>query len=74
MVRRLSLVKGEHKYCFTYEEGQDARFIEYLASLALDPTSGIDWLDAAMLAFQSGHLEYLEHLQGDEEKGETPWI
>jgi len=50
----VSLVKGEHRYVFVYPAGQEARLLACLLTLADDPQTNFDWLDAAVLSYQIG--------------------
>lgn len=52
--RRLSLVKGQHRYVFEYAEGRESELLASLVALAGDPDSEFDWLDAAVLSYQMG--------------------
>ncbi len=54
MMRQLSLVKGEQRYIFRYEPGEEAEVINAFASWAGDPDSDFDWFDAAVLSYQMG--------------------
>jgi hypothetical protein len=53
-IRQLSLVKGDHKYLFRYQPGNEADVIGALANLASDTQSEFDWFDAAVLSYQMG--------------------
>lgn len=50
----LTLVKGAHRFVFSYAVGQEPAVLEALMELALSPDSGIDWFDAVVL---HGQLE-----------------
>lgn len=54
VVRQLSLVKGEQRFVFRYENGHEAKVIDAFASLAGDQRSAFDWFDAAVLSYQMG--------------------
>jgi hypothetical protein len=54
VVRQLSLVKGEDRFIFRYQPGQEAEVIDAFASLAADQRSRFDWFDAAVLSYQMG--------------------
>lgn len=54
VVRQLSLVKGEERFIFRYQRGQEAHVIDEFASLAQDTKSDFDWFDAAVLSYQMG--------------------
>lgn len=46
-LHRLSLVKGEQRWIFQWEAGNEATVISHVADLARDPHKPFDWLDAA---------------------------
>lgn len=54
MIRQLSLVKGEERFVFRYQAGQEPEVIDAFASLASDQASVFDWFDAAVLSYQMG--------------------
>ena len=54
VIRQLSLVKGEERFVFRYETGQEPEVIDAFASLAGDQSSVFDWFDAAVLSYQMG--------------------
>ena len=54
VIRQLSLVKGEERFVFRYQTGQEAEVIDAFASLAGDTASEFDWFDAAVLSYQMG--------------------
>jgi len=54
MGRQLSMRKGDHRYVFRYEVGDEARVIQALAELAEDTNRDFDWFDAAVLSYQMG--------------------
>ncbi len=54
VMRQLSLVKGEERFIFRYQTGQEAQVIDAFASLATDQSSKFDWFDAAVLSYQMG--------------------
>lgn len=54
VIRQLSLVKGEERFVFRYESGQEATVIDAFAELAADQASRFDWFDAAVLSYQMG--------------------
>ena len=54
MMRQLSLVKGEERFIFRYQSGQESEVIDAFASLAGDRGSTFDWFDAAVLSYQMG--------------------
>lgn len=53
-MRQLSLVKGEERFVFRYQTGQESEVIDAFASMAADETSCFDWFDAAVLSYQMG--------------------
>ena len=54
VIRQLSLVKGEERFIFRYQTGQEADVIDAFASLASNQESRFDWFDAAVLSYQMG--------------------
>jgi hypothetical protein len=52
--RQLSLVKGQERYVFRYQPGDEAGVIETFAEQANDPQNEFDWFDAAVLSYQMG--------------------
>lgn len=52
--RHLCLTKGQHRYVFSYTEGQEPAVLAQLVAMAGDPQSGLDWLDAAALSYELG--------------------
>ena len=54
VIRQLSLVKGEERFIFRYQTGQEAEVIDAFASMASDRESQFDWFDAAVLSYQMG--------------------
>jgi len=50
--RKLSLVKGGHKYVFRYSSGCEDDIVDAIMDLAEDAEAPLDWLDAATLSFQ----------------------
>jgi len=54
VIRQLSLVKGEERFVFRYQAGQETKVIDAFASLAADNSSPFDWFDAAVLSYQMG--------------------
>ncbi|HSW47225.1 MAG TPA: hypothetical protein VLM89_16805 [Phycisphaerae bacterium] len=53
-VRQLSLVKGDNRYVFRYQAGQEADIIASFAQMAADAEHDFDWFDAAVLSYQMG--------------------
>jgi len=54
VIRQLSLVKGEERFVFRYQQGQEPRVVDAFAELATDRESSFDWFDAAVLSYQMG--------------------
>ena len=54
VIRQLSLVKGEERFVFRYQAGQEGEVIDAFASMASDQRSAFDWFDAAVLSYQMG--------------------
>ena len=55
--RTLSLVKGEHRFCFRYEVGGEAKVLDALVDMVHRRELSFDWFDAAVLSHQLGqHL------------------
>jgi len=54
VIRQLSLVKGEERFVFRYQAGQEAQVIDSFATMAADRSSRFDWFDAAILSYQMG--------------------
>jgi len=55
--KTLSLVKGEHRFCFRYEVGEEAKVLDALVEMVHRRELGFDWFDAAVLSHQLGqHL------------------
>lgn len=55
--KTLSLVKGQHQFCFRYEVGQEARVLDSLIEMVNRRDLTFDWFDAAVLSHQLGqHL------------------
>jgi ATP-dependent protease HslVU (ClpYQ) peptidase subunit len=52
VIRQLSLVKGEERFVFRYQAGQEPEVIDAFAGLAADGRSTFDWFDAAVLSFK----------------------
>lgn len=52
--RQLSLVKGEERFVFRYQAGQESQVIDAFASMAGNQDSCFDWFDAAVLSYQMG--------------------
>ena len=55
--KTLSLVKGQHHFCFRYEAGQESTVLDALVEMVGRRNLGFDWFDAAVLSHQLGqHL------------------
>ncbi|HEX4795193.1 MAG TPA: hypothetical protein VH370_15465 [Humisphaera sp.] len=55
--KTLSLVKGEHHFCFRYDVGQETKVLDALVEMVKQRELGFDWFDAAVLSHQLGqHL------------------
>jgi hypothetical protein len=54
VIRQLSLVKGEERFVFRYQSGQEAEVVDAFAQLASNRESRFDWFDAAVLSYQMG--------------------
>lgn len=55
--RTLSLVKGQHRFCFQYEIGQEPGVLDALVEMVHRRELPFDWFDAAVLSHQLGqHL------------------
>lgn len=54
VIRQLSLVKGDERFVFRYQAGQEASIVDAFASMAADERSRFDWFDAAVLSYQMG--------------------
>ena len=59
-VRQLSLVKGEERYVFRYQAGNEAEVIDAFAGLASESGNAFDWFDAAVLSYQMGRRLEME--------------
>jgi hypothetical protein len=58
----LVLVKGQHRYLFSYEAGQEDILLDALIELATDPHSGFDPFDLVILRYQMEHGRIQEEL------------
>ena len=54
VIRQLSLIKGEERFVFRYQQGQEPRVVDAFADLAANRESSFDWFDAAVLSYQMG--------------------
>lgn len=50
----LTLAKGPHRWVFRYRSGEESVVLRTLAEAANDPTTDLDWFDAAVLSHQMG--------------------
>lgn len=56
-VKTLSLVKGQHHFCFRYEAGEESRVLDALVEMVNKRETEFDWFDAAVMSHQLGqHL------------------
>ena len=56
-LRTLSLMKGQHHFCFRYESGQESKVLDALIEMVNRRDLAFDWFDAAVLSHQLGqHL------------------
>lgn len=53
-LRELVLVKRDQRFVFRYAPGEEQEMLQALVRMAQDPTSDIDWFDAAVLSHQIG--------------------
>ena len=60
VIRQLSLVKGEERFVFRYQAGQEPEVIDAFASLASDQASVFDRFDAAVHSYQKGRRHETE--------------
>lgn len=59
----ISLVKGNHTYCFRYAAGEEKNVLDALTAMVKRRDLSFDWFDAAVLSHQLGqHLS--KELQG----------
>ena len=55
--KELSLVKGDERFVFRYDPGNEEEVLDSFVAMANDRQSNFDWFDAAVLSFQlSKHL------------------
>lgn len=47
--QRVCLVKGEHRWLFRWNSGDEASIIARVAEMARDPRMAFDWFDAAIV-------------------------
>jgi hypothetical protein len=56
-LKTLSLMKGQHHFCFRYEVGDESKVLDALVEMVNEPAAGFDWFDAAVMSHQLGqHL------------------
>ena len=56
-LKTLSLVKGQHHFCFRYEVGDESKVLDALVEMVNEGDSTFDWFDAAVMSHQLGqHL------------------
>ena len=56
-VRTLHLVKGQQRFCFRYELGEEPKVLDALVEMVGRHELSFDWFDAAVLSHQLGqHL------------------
>jgi hypothetical protein len=56
-IKSISLMKGQHQFCFRYEAGEEARVLEALIEMVNRRELCFDWFDAAVMSHQLGqHL------------------
>ena len=56
-LKTLSLVKGNERFCFRYEVGQEVKVLDALIDLVNRRDVEFDWFDAAVVSHQLGqHL------------------
>ncbi|HEX8915931.1 MAG TPA: hypothetical protein VF796_26525 [Humisphaera sp.] len=63
--RTLSLVKGDHRFCFAYAVGEEPAVLDALVDMVHKRELPFDWFDAAVLSHQLGqHLakELMQYL------------
>jgi hypothetical protein len=66
--RELVLNKGQEKFIFRYNQGDEGEILDTLIDQAKDQKTDFDWFDAAVLSFRLtqsliGQIDYLS--QGD---------
>ena len=56
-LKTLSLMKGQHHFCFRYEVGDESKVLDALVEMVNRRASTFDWFDAAVMSHQLGqHL------------------
>tara|TARA_Y100000310_G_scaffold345365_1_gene464170 strand:+ start:836 stop:1069 length:234 start_codon:yes stop_codon:yes gene_type:complete len=72
--RQLVLDKDGQRYIFRYQSGEESKVLASLMEMARDPSSEMDWFDAAILSYQMGRrmnkdkLDILEERKGRDDK------
>ena len=51
-IKQLVLNKGQEKYIFRYEQGQEDGLLDALVASVRNPGTSFDWYDAAVLSFK----------------------
>jgi hypothetical protein len=55
--KMLSLMKGQHRFCFRYQTGDEPQVLDALVEMVNRRDVSFDWFDAAVLSHQLGqHL------------------
>ena len=54
MTQQLSMVKGDEKFIFYYELGQEQKLSDHLINMARNDETSFDWFDAAVMSYQLG--------------------
>jgi len=57
IIRRLMLVKGNHRYLFQYKDGQERALTRAFVSLMMDDECEFDLFDAVILSYQMDRLK-----------------
>ena len=50
--KELSLVKGQERFVFRYDPGNEEGVLDTFVEMANDRQNAFDWFDAAVLSFQ----------------------
>ena len=50
--KQLVLNKGNEKFVFRYEEGNEGQLLDAFVAAASNPQTSFDWFDAAVLSFK----------------------
>jgi len=62
--RRLTLVKGEHRWRFRWDAGDEPALINHIAQMARDGRVPFDWFDAAVVCQQIAQPKGVDHTLG----------